>query len=536
VHVRTTAGRIANVVASENATMSAEPGAPAEAAANEALTLLRFRPSTVDFQFGERGMRLLAALRLTNAGGIHVEAAVPEDSQPLTERPLSGHIAMDLPDLSFLGQLAPDVGHFEGRLAGDMRLAGSIVNPQARGRVALTNALAVLNGPGLRVKNIQATLTGAGRSDIHLEASARSGGGTLNVGGQLMFASKGAPRTNIHIRGQNFQVFNTVDARVFASPDLKVMTRKGSVNITGKVRVPRAEITPKQLPASAVTVSSDQVIIQPGDEARQVKEAVGPKVYARIHLILVGNPRDLGEDDLADELTKPTVYIDAFGLSAGFTGELLIIEEPGEPTKGSGELQIVDGTYRAYGQNLTIEKGRILFPGGPITKPGLEVRAVRGDLKRVRVGVYVRGSLRQPTFELFSAPSMTQQEQLAYLVLGHPMGELSGGAGSLLAGAALALGLKGGNYLAEHLGTKLGLDEVGIESGPSEGNGEGEQASLVIGKYLSPRLYVSYGLGLLQPISTLRLQYTITKRLQVVTQSSGSQSGGDLIYTIERGK
>ncbi|HEX2238496.1 MAG TPA: hypothetical protein VHJ19_09180, partial [Gammaproteobacteria bacterium] len=214
VHVRTTAGRIANVVSAENATVSAERGASAEAATNEALTLLRFRPSTVDFQLGERGMRLLAALRLTNAGGIHVEAAVPEGSQPLTERPLSGHITMDLPDLSFIGQLAPDVGHFEGRLAGDMRLVGSIVNPQARGRVALTNALAVLNGPGLRVKNIQAMLAGAGRSGIHLEASARSGGGTLNVGGQLMFASKGAPRTNIHIRGQNFQVFNTVDARV----------------------------------------------------------------------------------------------------------------------------------------------------------------------------------------------------------------------------------------------------------------------------------------------------------------------------------
>jgi translocation and assembly module TamB len=78
------------------------------------------------------------------------------------------------------------------------------------------------------------------------------------------------------------------------------------------------------------------------------------------------------------------------------------------------------------------------------------------------------------------------------------------------------------------------LDEVGLES--NSNTGKGEHASLVIGKYLSPRLYVSYGIGLLNPISTLRVQYTITKSLQLVTESSGVRSGGDVIYTIEGGK
>jgi len=128
---------------------------------------------------------------------------------------------------------------------------------------------------------------------------------------------------------------------------------------------------------------------------------------------------------------------------------------------------------------------------------------------------------------------MPQQEQLSYLVLGNAPGESSGGESSLLARAGLALGLKGGNYLAENFGSRLGVDEIGLESSDT---GEGEQASLVIGKYLSPRLYLSYGIGLLEPVSTVRLEYAITRSLEFVTESSGAQTGGDVIYTIERGQ
>lgn len=57
----------------------------------------------------------------------------------------------------------------------------------------------------------------------------------------------------------------------------------------------------------------------------------------------------------------------------------------------------------------------------------------------------------------------------------------------------------------------------------------------MIGKYLTPSLYVSYGVGLFEPVNTLRLRYTISRRWRLVTESSTAASGGDLIYHIERG-
>src|SRR3546814_8235040 len=55
--------------------------------------------------------------------------------------------------------------------------------------------------------------------------------------------------------------------------------------------------------------------------------------------------------------------------------------------------------------------------------PALEVRATRKPTEDVTVGLYVRGTLRKPDFQLFSTPPMPQQQQLAWLVLGRPLND-----------------------------------------------------------------------------------------------------------------
>src|SRR5699024_8051963 len=96
--------------------------------------------------------------------------------------------------------------------------------------------------------------------------------------------------------------------------------------------------------------------------------------------------------------------------------------------------------------------------------------------------------------------------------------------------AALALGIRGGNFLSKTIGSKLGLDTFAVQGGsvaespsahhtlrPPPGHRkeyrgpQSEQASLVLGKYLTPKLFVSYGFGLFDRVSSLRLRYTLSK-------------------------
>jgi translocation and assembly module TamB len=125
---------------------------------------------------------------------------------------------------------------------------------------------------------------------------------------------------------------------------------------------------------------------------------------------------------------------------------------------------------------------------------------------------------------------MGQSEALAYLLVGRPLNQVSPQEGDRLANAVNALGLRGGNLLAKKLAARFGLEEARIES-----DGSLDQASLVVGKYLSPRLYVTYGIGLFEPINTFRVRYLLSDKWTLQAES-GNGTSADALYTVERGE
>ena len=495
--------------------LTTSPGSLATRAEDEeTVRLLEFESGDVGVDLDQQGMRLSASLPLAGQGLIAMQARVGPGAAPLTERPLEGKLTTEVRDVSFVSQLVPELSRIQGRLEGTARLSGTLNQPAITGRLALVDAAATLDRPGLSLEDLAVELAGRGSGEIALKLQARSGGGTLSMAGTADLAAEPL-RADLKIAGDQFQVLNTPEAELYASPDMTVALAGKRVDITGEVRVPRGNIEPKELPESAVTVSSDQVIID--DVAEEAPPSAPYAVSARVRIIL------------GDQLK-----FSGFGLKGRFAGNLLVTDKPDKPTTATGELRILDGTYKAYGQNLDIRTGRLLFAGGPVGEPGVDVEAVRRPATNVLVGVKVRGSLKEPEFSLFSDPAMSQSEQLSYLVLGRP---LEKGATteekSALNQAAVGLGLAGGALLGEGFGEKLGLDELTVESGPGEST---EQASLMVGKYLSPKLYVSYGLGIFEPISTFRVRYILTSSWSVVGETSATQSGADLFYVIERGK
>src|SRR6185295_9524946 len=117
------------------------------------------------------------------------------------------------------------------------------------------------------------------------------------------------------------------------------------------------------------------------------------------------------------------VSIKAAGFSGKPKGSLLVIEEPGKATVGIGQLTVEEGVYKSYGQDLRLERGRLIFAGGPIDNPGLDLKAFRKASDGTIAGIIVRGTLRSPQTTLYSDPAMGESEALAYLLLGHPLGQ-----------------------------------------------------------------------------------------------------------------
>ena len=61
----------------------------------------------------------------------------------------------------------------------------------------------------------------------------------------------------------------------------------------------------------------------------------------------------------------------------------------------------------------------------------------------------------------------------------------------------------------------------------------GTGVSYTLGKFITPDLYVSYGIGLFDRIQAFNMRYKVTDTVSLIGSSS-TVSSADLIYTIER--
>ena len=122
------------------------------------------------------------------------------------------------------------------------------------------------------------------------------------------------------------------------------------------------------------------------------------------------------------------------------------------------------------------------------------------------VSINVRGTLDEPFITLSSEPAMPENEALSYLMTGRSINTLQSGEAASLDRAAQSLAVSGGGLLLGSLGTRYGLDEVTVEQ-----TGD-DDTSVVLGKYLSPKLFVSYGISIAEAINTIKLRYTLSER------------------------
>jgi translocation and assembly module TamB len=218
------------------------------------------------------------------------------------------------------------------------------------------------------------------------------------------------------------------------------------------------------------------------------------------------------------------------GLSTRLAG-IVVLNAQGldAPPRLTGELRTVNGSYRAYGQQLTIEEGTLRFTGA-YDNPALDIRAVRPNLSQV-VGVLVTGTAQIPVVRLFSEPELSEMEKLSWLVLGHSSSN-GGSETAILQQAALALFAGSGASQRENLITALGLDEVSLgQTAITNLDGTaGTETSVKIGKRLSRDFYVVYERSLAGTLGTLYVFYDLSRRF-TLRGESGITTGVDLIFT-----
>jgi translocation and assembly module TamB len=416
---------------------------------------------------------------------------------------LEGRAALRLQDVAPLAVWVPQLANLRGSAEVTAELAGTLRAPRLGLALRATglDAEIPLLGVHLEKGSLDARLRPDGAFDAR--GTLRSGDGTVEVTG-----SRGQSGIALGLEGTNFLAADIPGARVSIAPDLALSGRLGQFMLTGTVRVGDADVNLEKLSlarnyrASADVVVLDRATPEAGDSL-----ALG----ADVRIIL-------GEG----------VKLSGFGLDATVSGELRVHEERERQSRATGEIRL-SGSYEAFGRKLSIERGRLQFTGTALDDPQLDILAQR-KLQDVTARLRVSGTAQHPKLEVFTDPATSQADAMSYLITGKAASEAHGEEGAIVNSAAQSVGSLLGNRLAKRLGGKMSfIDEIGVEQNADLGGN-----AFTVGKYLSPRFFISYGVGLFEPGSTMTVRYEFSRHWSLEANQAPEDGHAGIRYRIEK--
>lgn len=414
---------------------------------------------------------------------------------------IEGALAARSASLAAAGGVLNLAALVDGTAQLELALGGTLGTPLFSGQLSGDALRLDLPGSGIAIRD--------GRLRARVEPRAIRVDELTFSGTQGVFHAEGA----IALDGTPSQLdWRAADLRVLNRPDrMLTVTGNGSARLAdgraalrGELRVDRGHFEVRG--TSSEPLGSDVVVT--GRE-REPARKLDPT------LLELDVTLDAGKD----------LSVRGIGIDTALSGKLRVRSFPDGHLEARGKIDARNGTYRAFGQNLEIEHGQLLFDG-PLDDPALDVLAFRRNLA-VEAGVELTGTLRLPLARLVSRPPVPDSEKLSWLVLGHGVADASASDLGLLQTAATTV-ISGSEAtpIGQRIARGIGLDEIAIRGSGTELTTQ----AVAVGKRITRDLYVEYEYGLAVASHLVRLQYTLTRAFSLRAETSGETSSVGVSY------
>ncbi|MDB5897462.1 MAG: hypothetical protein JWP41_1064 [Ramlibacter sp.] len=435
------------------------------------------------------------------------------------QAPLAGRVQASLPRIGVWSLLAPPGWRLRGSVQADITIAGTRAQPELSGPLQADDLAlrSVVDGIELRNGRLRAQLAGQRVvvSEFLLHGSEEGGGG----GGSLLASGEGSwtpqgPQFQATAQLSQLRASIRSDRQLTVSGPVAARVDSSGTSVTGQLVVDRARIvipedTPPKLGEDVVVRNAPGVAETQAERKLQPKPTPTASSASRTTTLRISF--DLGND----------FRVTGRGLDTRLAGKVQIEGAGGGTPQITGLINTVGGTFEAYGQRMTIERGELRFTG-QADNPALDILAVRPNMSQ-KVGVLVSGRAQAPHIELYSDAGLSEAETLSYLVLGRS--SAGGGAETaLLQRAATAL-LAGKSGTGKGFASKLGLDDLSVSPDSTSG------AVVRVGKRFATNFYAAYERSLAGTMGTLFIFYDVSRRLTVRAEA-GERTGVDLIFTF----
>ena len=421
--------------------------------------------------------------------------------------PMRGEVAFDDVQLKVFKPFIKDVRSMAGTLALAGKVNGTLTQPQFTGEMRLKNgAISMISLP-VNLTNIQ--LYSSIRQDsASIDGAFNSGQGVGRLKGS--FDWKEEPHLALTLKGDNLLIRQAPMITAIVQPDLSldVYPFDQRLSLKGSIDVPRARISMPETTATVINVSPDVRVVQQGQDLLATLKSAKPWDIRADMTLTLGNQ----------------VVFQGFGSNIPLVGRLHLSQRGLETAmRANGAIGVSQKVkIEAYGQSLDLNRAIARF-NGPLANPTLDIDAnkpVQGSM----VGVRVTGTATVPNVQVYNDAGLSEQEALNALLTGRIN---EGGSGlsntegfksdvnNTIAAAGISMGLGGTRALTNQIGRTFGLSGLALDA---QGTGDDTQVSLT--GYITPDLFIRYGIGVFTPVNKLTLRYQMNRRLYLEASQS----------------
>jgi len=496
-------------------------------------------------------------------GEINANLKLPVAQNPKTkawalagDKPMSGAVAAGLKKLNWWGPMISGGVRTSGEGQVAMAIGGTLDNPDVQGR---------LFALGLNV--------------FQLDQGLRLEDGTVVVDFTTDHAVINEFDFTVYHRSPPRRRLEELGPLIQGNGKLTAQGRWNLSGVGGEVRMKADRVPLLQRPDRWLMVDASMVATQPLQEGEPLKvrgdvtalggyfemPESGPETLSS-DVFIKGRSQLAGQGMPIDLLLQvglgEKLYVNADGLRTRLKGGMRVVllegvggsgtRRPGRRLSATGTIETVDGTYRAYGQDLSIDRGVVNFQG-PLENPGINIRAVRKGVA-VEAGVEITGTAQRPKVTLVSDPAVPDSEKLSWMIVGRGSNSADRDSTLLLTAAAAIFG-DSDESTTRKIARAVGIDDLTLSTGSltaadSRAVGSkvavapGADASanvigaddpllsqriITLGKRFSDQLYFSLDQSVTTAATILKLNYQASRRLSFIARA-GADNAVDALY------
>lgn len=435
---------------------------------------------------------------------------------------LKASVYFDANELNFLNTFMESTELHAGTVAGKLAIQGTLSTPEITGDIRLNNIELLLLSINNKIKNLQGDIHFSGKkAKFNLTGSTATAPITLQ--GSAQFTQLKNTNAHFKLTSQGATLTNTKD--YISSGDISLQGEyfANTLSLSGQVLISKATIKPANF-SSATTLSEDVKII--GEN--QIKSWT-PNVNVLVKL--------------GDQ-----VQVSSKRLSGKLGGELRLLKNDSAAWMGQGQIFMQDGKINDLDLDLKVANdSHVAYDNDPLGSPFVSIKLYRVIPSRgfglnslsshndLTVGLAMIGPYQNLEVKPYSQPTqLSQADILSYLLLGHPSNNSSAfNLASLLATASSLSSQNINIGLVKLMSIKktLGFTELGVQSnltldalGTPYGS---DESGFVVGRYITPRIYVRYISGISTLLNLLQIQYFMGHKWSLQLES-GSVSANDV--------